>query len=121
MQKDYTKIKYSFSPLKFSAAIEQFCQKTPTQVLEERKCDDGKDLKIFNSTLLGPHEYMQYKNYLVDVTEERYDQEIKNAVAFHLFNKLSGNKKLSVHSKSLYVRAARDFCPISLATCSINF
>jgi N-acetylneuraminic acid mutarotase len=107
-------------PSKFTTAIEKFCKKKPKQVLLERKCE-GKDVIIFNSTLLGPFEGAYFNNYLTDVTEENYKKQTENAVAFHLFNKLSAETKLSVRSKSLYVRAARDFCPISLAFCNETF
>jgi len=120
LKNNYATDTYAYGPWKFSAAIEKFCRKKPKQVLLERKCD-GKDVKIFNSTLLGPFQWPQHNNYFTDVTEENYKKQSQNAVAFHLFNKLSADKKLSVHSKSLYVRAARDFCPISLALCNETF
>jgi Alpha 1,4-glycosyltransferase conserved region len=120
LQKDYGSVAYSYSPLKFSAAVEKFCREKPEQVLREMQCA-GKDVRVFNSTLIGPFQYPQHKNYFTDVTDETYKKQIENSVLFHLFNKLSANKILSVHSKSLYVRAARDFCPISHASCSETF
>jgi Alpha 1,4-glycosyltransferase conserved region len=120
MQKNYRSADYGFSPPKFSAAIEKFCGKKSKQVLQEMKCD-GKELGIFNSTLIGPYQYAQHKNYFADVTDESYRKQTQNSVMFHLFNKRNAKIPLSVHSKSLYVRAARDFCPISLASCGETF
>lgn len=120
MRKDYSSKRYDFSPFTFSAAIKQFCNNTLTHILQKRICE-GKDLRVFNSTMIGPYRYWEFKNYFTDVTAEVYKMEIYKCGTFHVFNKESANENLSVHSNSLYVRAARDFCPISLASCSETF
>lgn len=116
MQKEYGKIEYSFSPMKFSSAAEHYCNKTPHATAGFKREEMWrKGSRNFQFHFDWPL-YTNFQNYFVDVTEDKYDKEAKNAIAFHLFNKLSSLNNLSVHSRSLYVRAARDFCPISLAS-----
>ena len=116
----YRSTVYNLGPRAFTNGIETFCQKPAQQLLKGSPCKQ-KDVAVFNHSLIGPHQYTQFKKYFVDVTDKQYEESTRSAMAFHLFNKLSATTSLPVNSKSLYARAAREFCPISFSTCKITF
>jgi hypothetical protein len=109
---------HNFGPLAFTSAVQRYCQKPTKQLLMGEKCAE-KDLLVLNSTMIGQ---CQESNYLDDVTAEVYERYSKKYVAFHISNKLSSTlAKIPVESMSLYGRAIRSFCPISLSACGDTF
>lgn len=116
MQIEYRSSVYNLGPHAITTAIENFCKKPAPQLLKGVKCAE-KDVTIFNSSLIGPYNYIKFEKYFIDITDKQFEESMRSALAFHLFNKLSALKKLTLDSKSLYVRAAKRFCPITLSTC----
>jgi Alpha 1,4-glycosyltransferase conserved region len=111
---------YELGPRAFTTAIESFCDKPAYRLLQDRQCLQ-KDVAIFNQSLIGPYQYTEVNNYFEELNDVQYEKLSRKAVAFHVFNKISKKKKLALDSKSIYARAARDFCPISISTCKNQF
>jgi Alpha 1,4-glycosyltransferase conserved region len=118
MRANFNKTRNNFGMFAFTSAVQGYCQKPIGQLLMGTKCAE-KDLQVLNSTLIGQ---CQETNYLNDVPVEVYKKYLKKYVAFHISNKLSSTTaELPVESLSLYGRAIRYFCPISLSASGDTF
>lgn len=112
MRADYSNTMHNFGALAFTSAIQRHCKKPTRQLMLGRKCA-ASDVTVLNYTTIG--HYFD-KNHLDDVSEEMYRRYSKIRVALYPVNKSSLPPKRGPRSaKSLYVRAAKSFCPISFS------